>query len=780
MNILPPQKLSTKEKTKKDSVTKKTVMEATIDFYIDEGSWENQQEELLSLNRLLEDELDEKDYEYVLNPFNTTIDKYKRFGSRLRNFNIIKPVVDLYMGEFGKRFNVIQVIDTNPNEDNEYKKGLNTHIEKYYTNKVIRDLNNLGIQTGQNPPEQTFNQAIEEYNRSFDENRVISGQEILDYIIFDQNLKDKYQNVLKDWLVHGRAITYKGVFNDDIDFEHVPSWELSFPKHLPTEFLEDAQYVVRRIIMTPNEILDRWHGKLDEETVKWLDEKGRDNNTNTNRSNNFIILPTQYINNKEDYNKYSVRKIFNGIEVYHVQYRSFRKVGILTTEDELGQIIEVQVDDTYKVNKEAGDISIVWDWESVIEEGWRIDKDKYIDVGVLPYNRMELNNSSEQKLCYNGRVNQTSTGGIQSIVKAGRPYQIIYNILHYQFEKIINKNKDKITVIPLGLVPKGRYGWDEEKFMYQAHATSLAFIDETSPNAAAALQGIKVLDMSLGNFAKEMIELMQGVKAEWWESIGMNRQRYGDTKASDGKGVTEQAIYRSAVISEELFRKFEKFQEKDYEGLLDLSKLAFIDGKKSKYINSEGREAFLNINPDEAITHTENSYGIFVRNSTTENEKLEFGRQFAATMIQNGESDAALELIDSTNFTKTKELVKRINAINAKREEAQAQADRDNLKEIEESRAATAREEMDVRIYEADKKYDAVVDSQYIKLQGENGNSSNTDQDGKDDYVETSEAIRMNTHKINKENKELSIKERDLKRKNRETSAKIKAPINRN
>jgi hypothetical protein len=52
---------------------------------------------------------------------------------------------------------------------------------------------------------------------------------------------------------------------------------------------------------------------------------------------------------------------------------------------------------------------------------------------------MELNNSSAQKISYNGRFNTSSTGEVRSIVKSGRPYQVIYNILHYQFEKTINK-----------------------------------------------------------------------------------------------------------------------------------------------------------------------------------------------------------------------------------------------------------------------------------------------------------------------------------------------------
>src|SRR5690606_39712207 len=104
-------------------------------------------------------------------------------------------------------------------------------------------------------------------------------------------------------------------------------------------------------------------------------------------------------------------------------------------------------------------------------------------------------------------------------------------------------------------------GSNEENFFYYANANSMMFIDETSPTASLALQGIKVLDMSLANYARDMIEIMTTIKNEWWEKIGMNRQRFGDVKASDGKGNTEQAIFRSSVISENLSRRFEKLEE---------------------------------------------------------------------------------------------------------------------------------------------------------------------------------------------------------------------------
>lgn len=774
MAVYPRQKISSAEKNKRDSVTGRTPAETTIDYFIDETVETNNRQEILSFYRLTEGTLDESDYSYVLNPFNTTVDRYKRFGTTLRNFDIISPVINLYAGEFSQRFKNVQVLDSNSSDDNTYKQGLNKLVKQFYTQQAINELNKLGLQTGKDTQEQdSIQNTVDEYNRGFDDNRVITGQEILDYLYYDQDMEDKYQDAYVDWLKAGMVVSYKGVFHNDIDFEVVPPWEFTYPSHIKSNFIEDANWCTRRQVLTANQILDRWHGKLKEEDVEWLEEQAINGNGNTN-SHGYVRLPTQWIDSQADYTRHSILTEVNGIEVYHVQHRSMKKVGILTYENNIGQIEETEVDDTYTLNKKLGDISVKWEWISELREGWRIGDENnaiYMDVRPLPYNRMALNNNSEQKLSYNGRINRSLTGKPLSIVSAGRSYQIIYNILHYQFEKIINKNKDKIMVIPQGLIPKGVGGWDEEKTMYYAHANSMLVVDETSPTAAIAMQGIKVLDMGLSSYAKEAIELMQSVKAEWWEAIGMNRQRYGDSKASDGKGVTEQAIYRSAIISEELNRKFEKFQEKDYEGLLDISKIAFLEGKKGKYINSNGREAFLNLNADGAIYHMETDYNIHVLNSKKESEKIELAKQYGFSIGQNGETSEMLELIDINNFARTKEVIKKMDALNKQREQAAQESAQQSQEGIAKLNAKTAEQDREVKYYEADKKYDTAIDSKLLDL----GQSIDKDGDGVKDDIETNEKVRMNDHKIKTDNKKQQLDERIVNIKNKETNARVKA-----
>ncbi len=240
------------------------------------------------------------------------------------------------------------------------------------------------------------------------------------------------------------------------------------------------------------------------------------------------------------------------------------------------------------------------------------------------------------------------------------PYQMLYNIFHYRWELLLAKNKDKIMALPLGMIPDGGgRGWDEDKFFYFMEAMSFMVYDETAPNAQQFIQGIKSIDMSIGNAMDKMWTNLQAIKQECWDLIGMNRQRYGDTYASDGKGNTEQAIFRSAILTAPMYFQFDKFLEQDYKGLLDCSKIAYADGKKSAYVNSEGKTAWFEIADEEIIDFMESEFNIFARNSIFEQEKIDKAENLILTMGQNGMTpDTMLEVLDASSMSKMKHYVK--------------------------------------------------------------------------------------------------------------------------
>lgn len=754
--ILPPQKLSQADKIKRDTITGKNNIEETIDYYISSCNWSSYTEEIFALYRAVEGFLNQKDYQMVQSPQNKqkVDDAPMQFNAVLKNYNILKGIANLLMGEFGRRSHDMVVSSINPSDEISYKDALALALKNYYAQAVANSLLDLSFDLGQSRQElPPLEQYVSEFKTSFDSTRLISGQEILDYIKYNCDLDSKYLDLYWDWIVTGGFYTYKTVNHDDVVFEVVPRHELFIPFETHSRFIEDYSYAVRRRVLPVYKVVDFFRGRIPEEVVDALEHEVTNglslkySNVQLTGRQGYMHLPTLF---NVDNNFNNLITADNGVELYHVVYKSWRMYYELEYEDEVGQVRMMEVGEDYKLNKAQGDIKLTKRWENVLYEGYKVC-DYYLDCGPLLENRADLNQEGLQKLPYNGTLERSSVGEIQSIIKEGLPYQRLINVLHFQMEKLINKNKDKITVMPYGLVPRKK-GIDTKTQMYHADATSMLWVDETAPNAALAAQMIKVLDMSLGAYIKDTISLIQYVKQEYWDAIGMNAQRYSDVGANAGKAVTEQAITRSAIITYELTRQFDKVVEKDYQGLLDISKLAYINGKKAKYIRSDSSIGFLNLNADGAVYHSESSYNVFVRDAAEMTEAINAMRGQALSLIQNGANMSVLgKLWETNSVSKLTSILEKLDANKKEFEQLMQKQKDDASMAIANKQAETEQIVSDREKYKVDMTYQGIVDAATIR----NSDTSSRDLPRPDSPLEQTLA----SHKIEKENKELAIKQ---------------------
>ena len=742
----------------------------TADHYIDQFGHDNQIEEIQKLQNAVEGIIDFDDYSYLLNPFNIDSSKQYKVGARLRNHNILKGVVYLMTGEYARRTHDFVVTSLNPDDENKYKEGLRQAMKDYYEQETINQLNEAGVPTGQDSKDQgTPEEAEASYKANYDTQRALFGQSAIDYIRYNQDVEDKVIEAYYDWISTGSAYTGRFIRNNDVDYEYVPVDEIYVPFETHSRFIEDASFVVRRSFPPLAKIMDLFGDKLSEKDLEELEEDyqkdlGFFNSSRTLEmgARGFVRLPT--VDASSDHYVNDTRN-FNGYPVYHVQWRSFEKYGILTYEDEFGQLQTMEVDDTYKLDKELGDISIEWKWDTCICEDIRINDKFHVYDRVVEESRSRLGERGNKKLSYNGIRARSKSGSIQCPVKEGIPYQLLINGLHFQLEKVINKNKDKVIVMPYGLIPRKK-GMDTKETMYHVDATSILWVDETAPNAALAAQMIKVLDMGLGNYIKDVYELIGAIKQEYWDAIGMNAQRYSNIDQGAGKGTTEQAIVRSAIITYDLNRQVDRLLQKDYAGILDLSKLAWIGGKKANYILSDGERAFLEMNADESLYHSETEYNVFVKDSTELTEGIQLMKStVGAAAQQSGSLSAISEVVTNNNPNKLKHILGKIEDNNKKHEAYLAEVNGKQQNELQDKINADKEADREIDRYKADKQYQGVVDSANIRTQNNSRNEARPDSP-----VET----MMANHQINKDVSKDMKEERALQQKDTELQLKNK------
>lgn len=707
MNIFPRQKITTKEKLTVHKGEKyPDFIVSTMDYFIDNGGDNFEREEMHSLIRVSEGKIDEELYKYVINPYNTDTSKNRKFPAQLRNYDIISPVIQNFLGERSKKPDTFQVVAVNEDAPNLFLKAMHSKMTDLAKQKFINSLNELGTETGMKSKEDlpTSKDAHQSFSTSYVDDRAIKGQRSLNILKYELNLKDTMQRAFYYWLTLGRVITHKYIVRNDVKYDVINPLEMWYSKSPKSDFIEDGNWAFRGFKMNVNDILDQWRGDLNEDDIDELENLA--DNLGTSDVDNFDNLNTNSLLNHDS----------DGlIDVYHATWKSFKKIGILKYLDELNVEREQEVSEDYKLDVESGDLSIKWEWINEVWESYRIDKGIHLGYGAIEVQQDEINNSSTCKLPYNGRTWFNQTENIKSVVKDGLPFQTLYNIYHYRAEMTMARNKDKIMMMPMGVLPK-EWGDDAmDNFMYYAEATGIGWIDEARPGAMAALQAIKSIDMSLSQYFGSMYEAMQAIKQEWWDSVGMNRQRFGDVKTSDGKGTTDQAIFRSSIITEELFRQFHKLEESDLNGIINYSKVAWIEGKRGSYINSEGRAEVYDI---DGLQHMESQYGVFVKDQSNENEKLQMLKQMTLSFAQNGSKPSTTaEILDSENYSIVKSHLKKLDDIEQERQENEAKAERESAERIEQTKLKDNQEQREADKYKVDTEYNKAIDVKKLDMQ---------------------------------------------------------------
>jgi len=653
-----------------------------FEYYFDIALSSTDLSYLETIKNAFHGELRREDYNYVLNPFNFKEDRFKNLPGRIRNFDIISPVWRRFMGEYTQSPNQFQVVAVNPENENQMLAELNNMVNTQLRQMAVNALNKDDIKTGIDSQEvPNLKERVENFKSTWRDKRAAVDQEILDIIKYMTNDEIFRYRTISDWIVYGRCFSYRTILNNDILKEYVPAEEY-YPIDNGEEFVEDHDAGIRVRKMTLFQILERLGDRMGEKEKKRLKELislFNDGNTAVDSKMLSSLNNIESLFNTDLFSegkRYAFCDTQGFANVYHLVYKTYKKVGILTYIDELGVEREMEVSPDYKLNYELGDIEMTKEHIPVVKDMYRIGDDVfelYLKPEELIVQREDLNNRHECKLPYNGKIGLFPGFPNHSLVDALLPYQVFINILHLVRERAIAKNHGKIAVIPKGLL--GADDISQEEQIYYMLADNKLYADDTAGNFSLAIQAVKSIDLSDYEFIRSLNDLIKETKEAAYEDVDMNRQRLGQTQASDGKYTTQQALLRSAMGSAIITEMYNKFLETDYNSDIDHSKVAFIEGKKGEYITSDKHVAMFEI---DGIYHSETNYGIFAKHDQLEKEKLEQLKSFAFSAGQNGQLTLAAEAVEANNSSKVRDIIKRFEDIMKTREENMQKAEQEN------------------------------------------------------------------------------------------------------
>lgn len=693
-------------------------------------------------------------FNHVTDPLSAQHPNHKKFPAKIRPVTILRTNLDLLMGEYPKRPFVYQV--TNKGEDgyNRYTDHLQKETVKNATQHFVaqmqQEMQSQGVPHDKIPglDEIELPPALKErFNATYKDNIAIKGQRFMQRAMKEYHIREEFLRMFKDWVIAGRSCSYKGIFHGAFKYERISPLNLDYDKSPDVIYIEDAEWCVARRLLTLSDIVDMFYEQLRDEQLHDLENRTQYKSP---------IAFYQYLQDTYD------RDTFTGkIPVYHVCWKGKKLVKFVSYPDpQTGEMQEMQMDEDYIVNTEAGEKADSR-WVNEAYETWRVGDNIYVSAQPIPVQRNEMNNCSACKLPYNGRnYSDLHTENI-SVLELGLPFQIMYMIVNYVLEKTIAKHKGKIMLIDKNAIPR-KDGWTDEKFFYYAEAQGYMLLDRNQMGVDKTWNQFHVEDMGLFDQIKQLIELKNNYKQEWDDVIGITRQRKGEMASGDLKAVTEMGMMQSSVITDMIFNYFEEFTERELQGILDFSKFVNVEGVKSIYNNEDFDSQLLDIDPN---TYAYAELGILMTRSTEELATLNQLKQQVEPMIQQGAKPSTiLEIIQANNVAELKMRLKTIEDMQAAMEQQQAQSEQEAQAAADERKKDFANFEASLDAVQLDHEWDRRDQNTMIKGEYDvrkMGDISLEEDQGITDAVLENEKLFQ---KANHERSKLAQQERDSQR----------------
>lgn len=743
---------------------------------------------------LLNGKLHMSDIELVLNPDNI---KAGFVPDRIQHYPIMNSKLNVLRGEESRRVFDYRVIVTNPNAISE--------IENNKKEELLKNLQELIANTSKS--EEEFNQELEKlndyYTYEWQDMREIRGNAILNHYVKEYNIPLLFNNGFMDAVTVGEEMYQCDIVGGEPVIERLNPLKVRIFKSGYSNKIEDADMIIIEDYWSPGKVIDTYYDVLSKKDIEYIENIPDHIGQASIDSMDNIDERFGYVNNHmvgeeistdgfyfDPFNLFSDSisnsllpyDLAGNIRVLRMYWKSRRRIKKVKSYDpETGEEIYNFYPETYVIDKDNGEeeqilyINEAW-------EGTKIGTDIYVNMRprVIQYNR--LSNPSRCHFGIIGSIYNLNDSRPFSLVDMMKRYNYFYDVIHDRLNKIMARNWGKLLRLDLAKVPKK---WDIKKWMYYAKVNGIAVEDSfkegnigsATGKLAGALNNSSsgVIDAEFGNSIQSQINLLEFIKMEMSEVVGITRQREGQISNRETVGGVERATLQSSHITEWLFVIHDDVKRRVLECFLETAKIAFKGrSKKFPYILSDGSMKIMDVDGDE---FAEADYGLVVDNSQGTQELAQKLDMLAQAALQNQtlSFSTIMRLYNSSSLAEKQRLVERdeqaIQERNAQAQQQQLQSQQQMVQLENEQRLAEMQQKEQANIRDNETK---IIIAQIQASNKEDGISEPEDDDGRADLREKirefDEKLKLEKEKLSFERKkhfdDIRIKEKSLQNKN--------------
>ena len=535
--------------------------------------------------------------------------------TELKNYPIAPVIINTLVSEFAKRSTDVSYVAIDDDNVNEILQKKAENIEEI----LLRDANNkiqmqlLQLQGMENTPQY---QQLQE---------MVANPELLKKLPeIEDFYRTNYRSIYEQWaalqhqidverfriyelendafldlLAVGREFFHFNMYDDDYSVELWDTITTFYHRSPGNKYVSNASYVGNIAFMTLTDVIDKYGRYIDEKKMSKLETLMPSASeatllTSYQNDGNFYDKSISYEQNRkyslgftqmlakmpsvdnslekllfvEDYDyKSSIHtKLFRVTTAY---WSSYRKIGLLTKIDDIGNRIEKIVTEDYEIttkpvynkallNEESERTLIYgehieWVWIKEVWGGIKISPNTFIHYDdnkddvfpiYLGINKKKISplrfqfkgddNLFGAKLPVEGIIDNYRYSHSMSVIDLIKPYQIGYNIVNNQIADILLDELGTVIVLDHNTLPKHSLGEDWGQTPYgNAYIAMKNFnilpLDTSLRNTESAVNfhNYQKLDLSQTERLMGRIQLSQFFKQQALETIGINYQRLG-------------------------------------------------------------------------------------------------------------------------------------------------------------------------------------------------------------------------------------------------------------
>ena len=588
---------------------------------------------------LLLGKLHMNDLQLILNPDDIKADY---IPNKIQHYSILLPKLNVLQGEESKRVFDYRVIVTNPTaiseiEENK-KKELNQKLQEWIADNSMSD----------EEASQELDRINDYFTYNWQDAREQRGNLVLNHYVKQYDMKVMFNEGFRDAMTVGEEIYQCSIEGGEPIVRRLNPLKVRILKSGYSNRIEDADIIILEDYWSPGRVIDTFYDSLSKKDMEYIENLPNNVGQTAYDSMDNIDERYGFVNNNmvsdsissdgfysDIYNLFGNQVVNSllpydlagNLRVLRIFWKSKRAIKKVKSYDpNTGEEVFNFYPEDYICNKDLGEEEEKF-WINQAWEGTKIGSDIYINMRprVVQYNT--LDNPSRCHFGIVGSVYNLNESKPFSFVDMMKSYNYLYDLIHDRLVKLIARNYGKILELDLAKVPDG---WTIDKWIYfivsQGIAVSDSFKESNQGASTGKLAGYMnnasrgVIDADWGNNIQQYINLLEFIKLEMSEVVGITKQREGQISNRETVGGVERATLQSSHITEWTFAIHDDVKKRALTCFLETAKVAMKGRtKKFEYILPDYSSKLMDIDGD---TFAECSYGLVV-DSSEETQKLQ-------------------------------------------------------------------------------------------------------------------------------------------------------------